>query len=946
MDKVITYNLGEDFVANVSDFILANFKNKDNDLSHIACVFGGKRPSLFLRRNLAAKIKAPFYPPQVFSIDEFTEYIVKGNAQISKMSELDACHLIYNLAKLKFPRILKGRDSFVQFLPWAEEFISFIEQLDLEKIDNKSLELIQKSASIGFDVPQSINILLKNIINLRNGYHKALKEKKKFSRGLLYLTASELIGKKAFPEFEAIIFCNFFYLHASELAVIKSILASGKGMCIFQGDENDWSVLKSNAKNLGVSLKAAKKEYKEPEINFRTGFDLHSQVCFVRETLKEIEDKENTVIVMPQPETVVPLLSEVSYFAKNINVSMGYPLKRSSVFALFEAIFKSEETKKPARRQAGKDTYYARDYLDVLRHPLVKNIKFFEDSSVTRVLVHKVEEVLTGKIETDISGSLFIALDAIENLDDIYRSAHETLENMDITVSIDELRGIIKNLHRLFFNSWDNVNNFSDFSLALSNITDTLLAKSMISAFSFNLKIIERIFSIKEELKALAFSQEPFRLDEMCEIFLYKLKNELISFSGSPLKGLQILGLFETRSLHFKNVIVMDANEGVLPKLKIYEPLIPREVMLNLGLNRLEKEEEIQRYQFMSLIKAAEKVYIIYEESQEKEKSRFVEELVWDKQKKLNKLEVAEPCKGVFNLKLNRKERIITKTSEMVDFLKKQRYSASRLNTYLECPLQFYYRYVLGISPAEDLLDEPQAQDIGNFIHELLEETFKKFINRKPVIDKEFKDYFWQVFNQRFTSDIEKRMKSDSLLLRGIIKNRLGKFLEEEANSPVCKILYLEEEFKGKLELAGISFDFITKVDRIEEEESHCLNIIDYKTGKIDKTPKPLKYLKEMDYSRETIRENIKSFQLPLYYYFVKEQFSDKEINAELYSIRTLERKAFIQEEDFSHKERVMEICLEAIQAIFKEILDVNAPFLADDDENRCQNCEFMRMCR
>jgi len=101
-----------------------------------------------------------------------------------------------------------------------------------------------------------------------------------------------------------------------------------------------------------------------------------------------------------------------------------------------------------------------------------------------------------------------------------------------------------------------------------------------------------------------------------------------------------------------------------------------------------------------------------------------------------------------------------------------------------------------------------------------------------------------------------------------------------------------------------------------------------------------------MELTRESIRENIKSFQLPLYYYFVKKQFGDREINAELYSIRTLEHKAFIQEQDYEQKERIMEICLKSLEAIFREIFDPNVSFAAEKDENRCKNCEFVKMCR
>jgi len=69
-------------------------------------------------------------------------------------------------------------------------------------------------------------------------------------------------------------------------------------------------------------------------------------------------------------------------------------------------------------------------------------------------------------------------------------------------------------------------------------------------------------------------------------------------------------------------------------------------------------------------------------------------------------------------------------------------YSASAINSYLACPLQFYYRYVLGLEEKDDLLDALEAADIGTFIHELLEITFAKFLNKRPVIDSIFENIF------------------------------------------------------------------------------------------------------------------------------------------------------------------------------------------------------------
>ena len=313
-----------------------------------------------------------------------------------------------------------------------------------------------------------------------------------------------------------------------------------------------------------------------------------------------------------------------------------------------------------------------------------------------------------------------------------------------------------------------------------------------IGKFKFNLAVIDAIFSIKEDLANSLFSRESFMPVELWEIFLQKLEAQAIPFIGSPLKGLQILGLFETRSLNFDNVIILDVNESILPKLKIYEPLIPREVMLNLGLNRLEKEEEIQHYQFMRLIHSAKRVDLIYQENQQIEKSRFIEELLWKDQQKTKTL-LSEPIpKASFSIKVSSPGQLIVKTPQIVDYLKKQTYSASRINTYLNCPLRFYYRYVLGFREQDDLLKEPQSSCIGTFIHELLEETFAKFKGKKPLIDQRFRDYFKARKDEKFALEIVPRMRSDSFLLGKIIENRLNKFLDNEKKRQVQELIRLE----------------------------------------------------------------------------------------------------------------------------------------------------------
>lgn len=938
MERIIVWSFGEDFIENLAEFIVKNFSSRGVDLSKVACVFGGKRPALFLRRELARKIKKPFYPPQAFSIDEFLEYIVSSSSPSPKISGLDASFFVYNLAKELAPGILEGRDSFSEFLPWAQEIVTFIEQLDLEDIQDESLGHISKSAAIGYDVPSNINLLLEHIIKIRSAYHAILSQKRIFSRGLIYLRASQLIDKKTFNEFDAIIFCNFFYLHATELRIIKEVYKQGKGICIFQGDRRQWSVLEKNAHSFAFPAQPPKPLTPEPSVFFYAGFDMHSQVCLTRQILSKTKRLDSTVIVLPQAKAMVPLLCEISSQVTDFNVSLGYPLGVSSLSVLFKALFRAQESRID-------DAYYAKDYLGLLRHPLVKNIKFSSSSAITRVLVHKMEEVLTGKQKSELGGTLFVNLSSIEQSQEIYSSTRDTLEAMDIKVNLRELAQILKCLHRIFFHSWQLAKNFSEFAVSLGELVVLLVDKSPLTAFAFNLKAIERIYSVKEEFQSSSLRKESFSSQEMGKIFLQKLEGETVPFVGTPLKGLQILGLLETRSLNFENVIVMDVNESIMPKLKIYEPLIPREVMLSLGLNRLEKEEEIQRYQFMRLISGAKNVHLIYEENQEKSKSRFIEELLWRKQKQSNKLEVIPVAKGAFNLKITQGKVSIKKTKEMIVFLKKEIYSPSRINTYLNCPWQFYYQYILGFAAQDDLLTEPQARHIGTFIHELIEEGFKKFLNKKPVIDKKFRKEFNSLFEDKFAQTIAKRMKSDSFLLKGIIQNRLKQFLDKETLREPAKIICLEEKFQGQIKLNGEVISFISKVDRIDQCSDGSISIIDYKTGGVGSIPKRLAQLEKMEFSRSSIKDNIKSFQLPLYYYLTRERFSGVCLNAELYSVRTLERKPFISQSDYLHKERIMEICLKALEFIFGELFDPNIPFEPDRQDRHCESCGFRCFC-
>ncbi len=926
--NITTYPFSEDFISSLADDINREYCQKNRDLGSLAIVFGGKRPALFLKRELARRLGRGFVSPLFFTIDEWMRWIVEANEPFRPQHDLDQCYFLYNLARRLTPQILEKRPTFARFLPWSREILNFIDQLDLELVDDDKLTRVQENARIGYPVPNDINLLLENIVVLRGGCHEHMFKTKIYSRGFQYRRAAYLVQATSFESFDRILFCNFFYLNRCEQAVAKHLHQTGKAAFFFQGDERRWPVFKRTASFLGTPIREGE-EVSRPRFDLKLyqGFDVQSQAGIVKEILKTVPRDEKTVIVLPDADHMIPLLSEIAGLIGDFNISMGYPLKRSSVYALLGFLFEAQLSRQ-------EEQYYARDYLKVLRHPLVKNLKIGGHAAATRVLVHKIEEVLTGKIMTPLSGRLFLSLDDLLECRDIYALAASVLKGMQLEMSREELKTVLAEIHRLVFVDWQTIRDFAGLAVRMQAFLQTFLKESSLRLYPLNLKIAERILILCEELENAEFSRETFPPEDLFRIFTSRIDREMVSFKGSPLKGLQVLGLFETRSLHFDNVIVMDVNEGVLPRLNIYEPLIPREVMIGLNLDRLEQEEEIQRYQFMRLISSAKNVHLVYQQSRDKERSRFVEELVWDAEREKGRLGTVRPATAGFKVEIFPVRRQARKTPAMMAFLKQHRFSASSIDTYLRNPWEFYMNYVLGLRDSEDLLNEPEGRQVGAFVHELLEETFKRFTNKQPRLDAAFRRYFRKTLDEKFERVFGRGMRSESFLFKAVIDERMNRFLAYEAEDPerrVQEILFLEQAFEDIIPLSCGKIKFIYKVDRVDRMSDGTVLLLDYKTGSSDPMPKGLERIENLELTRENILEDVRSFQIPLYFYYLDKFFPHDEVDAAFYNLREITLKRFLSRKMGADRPRINRAFLRALDFVVSEILDAEVPFVNVD---------------
>lgn len=933
MNRTITCDYSDNLIEKIADHAFDNFISKGIEPSRLCFVFGGKRPALFLKKALSKRAGKSMLSPSFFTMEEFVKETAALGEPVSLMPDIESAYLIYSLSKKLAPKMLGVRDSFAEFLPWAYELLSFINQADMEEVSEEALLNIEANAGIGYDIPENINEMLRSINILRKAFHREVETKKIFTRGLLYKAAAKHAGEYNLNKYEAVIFGNLFFLHKTEEKAVKAVFDQGKGVLFFQGNSAEWPVLKGLEKTFSCEI--ASKRENEPEIRLYCGHDKHSQASIAKKVISSLDEPDKSVLILPDPEMLMPVITDISSAAENLNVSLGYPIEKSSLFSLLEAIFKAQGS-----RKAGQ--YYAKDYLGVMLHPLAKNLRLPFDPAVTRQLTHKVEEALTSDSASGLCGSLYIDISEVSDEKRIYSLSEEP----GLGISKADIKGVFEELHKYLFKIWENPGTFEGLAGAAAVFAEKIAEKSFARYYPLNSKTIMALLEISDELQKTSFGTEKFPKEDLLKILLERLRAEYLSFPGSPLKGFQVLGLLESRSLNFENVIVVDVNESILPKLKVSEPLIPSEVMLALGISRVEKEEEIQRYEFFRLIKGAKGVHLIYSRDDEKERSRFIEELIWERQKKDKTYKLGTASFG-FRAEASRGKLVYAKPPEVLEFLKAMRYSASKVNTYINCPLRFYFEHVLGIKELDKYSDEPDGSEIGTFIHGFLFESYKPFVGKKPIFDAKYEADYLKKLEESFDGKFSKRMSSGAFLVKEVVMHRMKRLIENERNRNPKRIIALEQSYSSSYAAGGRNYDFKARIDRIDELEDGSILIIDYKTGGAGADRMKAKLPDGLVFSRETVKKYIVSFQLPVYINLVGKEIKGSVIDAALYDLRSCELAGFYKGDDLGERKQRLSFCEQALEYIIKEINDPEKPFAADDDTaGRCAVCPYSYMCR
>lgn len=207
-------------------------------------------------------------------------------------------------------------------------------------------------------------------------------------------------------------------------------------------------------------------------------------------------------------------------------------------------------------------------------------------------------------------------------------------------------------------------------------------------------------------------------LTTLHKLLRYTLRQTSIPFEGEPAIGLQVMGILETRCLDFDNVLILSANEKVLPRASADNSFIPYNIRRAFGLTVVNHRTAVSAYHFYRLIQRAHHVRCIYNSSADGsstgEMSRFMSQLMIE-----SALPIRHLTLGSMPAIPHRGPEPVAKMPEMLASLTKL--SPSAINTYIECPLKFYYQRIQRLRKPDDPADIIAENTFGSLFHKVAE---------------------------------------------------------------------------------------------------------------------------------------------------------------------------------------------------------------------------------
>jgi len=904
------------------------------DLCRCLIIFPGRRPGHFLRKALAKSLGASFASPAYYSIDDWVEQTYQDLGHRDRpLMNIDGVGLLYKLHQRKgMPGTPKRALPLEEFLPWGYKLLSDFEELKIEGTEPDALGRMQVLTEER--LPPRVQVVLTDLAWLYQSFYEKLEEKGYSTRSMRYQKVAQECGRLDLSFYHKILLAGFFALTNAEKKIFQALLAYDNTILLLQDGPEIYQLVHG----LNLDIKRVREKKKNPEFHYYKAPDAHGQVMKLNQIVNQNSNRGNQVVVVPESGTLFPVVRHtLPLLGEDWNISMGFPLFRTPIYGLLATLGQTLENRSGER-------YFVSDYLKLVLHPYIKNLYFEKASYPTRILFHTVEEVL-GKNQRR-----FIGLDEIENDDQIILETFKRLSGAGMrSIEQKTIARHLRKVHEILFRPFENLSDIGEFGEHLLELISLISVESPANRHPYTSRFIESLIGALGELRLSDIASESFAHVRgyfgMLESYIRDIR---VPFPGTPLKGFQIMGSLETRNLGFDTVYFMDANEGVIPTSRKEDTLLPMAVRKELGLPTYRQRENIARYYFENLMASAREVHILYREDEGREKSRLVEHLIWQEQQEASSLELKNQDIVFFESVFSQKDpRPIRKNAAVIAKLASMSFSAWNLDTYLRCPLQFYYGHVLELSGKGELSEQVEQIEIGSLVHHILKKFFETKKNKPLKIStKDYKAVF-AICEEAFEEAFGQDSGGSVYLIKSQTKVRLEDILDHHhAEYRGAIILDCERRHSARLEIPGLGMvDIKGRMDRIDRKGTETI-ILDYKTGTSSAKPSSEKFSLE---ERNQWHKTLGSVQLPLYLLlFLSEdpQSSVDDLNSGLMMLgsKNIEEKYLFQDGD--DRQSLYNQYREAIFCLIREILDPQREFDdTPDPERYCRFCGYKVMC-
>ncbi len=809
------------FLEEIADKLIATY---GTNFSKVAVVLPANRAKRFLKKYLHEKIEGPFWAPQLFVFPELVQWL--SNHKIG--SQLNQLLLFYNA----YNKVVAEPEPFELFVKWAPTVINDFNDIDQYLVDSKALfvnlrniDFVEQWSLKSDNLSPSQQRYISFWDDLGKTYFELEKQRSASQDAFSYASLTRWLCAHPQAIQQKLENMNTWFVGIASLTpaeeeMVKLIDLASPTQLLWDADvyytddalNNAGSFFRNYAARNHIKINAADNFSTTPKL-----VELHQTTTPTGEVLSVAaklamltpDELNNTAVVLADQSLTEPLMSALPALPVPINLALGLPLKGHAISKWISTLLKMKATNK-------KDSIHYTEFLEWLH--------LSESLGVSRHELVQIRKEISNRVMVFLRPKDCIRL--LQKHSSTAKLMHlfEDAQPMEL---MEKLRAALYDL------------------LALKN-ESAILQTAIV-------KLMECMDEVLSTLHNHAFTNTLVGLEKIWQLVSH---GEQVHFQGEPVHGLQVLSLVETRALDFQNILLVGANEDTLPGKAQDQTYIPWDIRYELKMPLPDDREAMYAYSMYRLIQRASGIFIysssVSSDFKGTEPSRYILQLkdelparnasiTWKEYKQ--RFDDAATEKAVESMPND------DFAKQQLDSLFASGISPSAIGKYIKCPLDFYYRYIIGLGEAEQVEENMDAATFGSIIHNVLEEFYLSFLNHYPTLDdiltleseitNKLQDAITKIYSTHELAGGYNQLAvsiAEDMLLRFLKHEK--KELEQYAQQNLQpKVEGVEVGLTREVDMAkyGLSKPIKMRgmVDRLDSIAGR-LRIVDYKTGKVD----------------------------------------------------------------------------------------------------------------